>query len=356
MAGGELRDLAFELRLLFLGLLLPSFALPCKAFGPNTIAEVAEKVSPWVVNVKVSQRSHRARHSRRWRSWKSRSPMSGEGSGIILDEQGRVMSNHHVLRGGNDFQITLFDGRSFSASIVGGDEKTDLAMLKIDDPRFDEALPSSWVAQFGDSDELRVGQWVVAVGSPYSLQRSVTTGIISALGRFIPSGDSRRYNNLIQTDAPINPGNSGGPLLDLQGRVIGINAVLQTRGQGLGFAIPVNLARKIKNDLLVHGRVRRSWFGVSFSPMTFELSRKLELPRPYGMVIERVVKDGPAHRAGLKRADVLLSFDGISMENQSQFVEQVQETPVGESVKVLLMRGKRRMEFDVEIGEKGGHQ
>ena len=231
--------------------------------------------------------------------------------------------------------------------------QTDLAVIKLADEAYTPPLPEKCVAKLGNSDKLRVGEWVVAIGSPYRLQRTVTAGIISALGRYIPTSESRRYNNLIQTDASINPGNSGGPLVDLKGRVIGVNAAVRIQGQGLGFAIPVNLARKIKDDILAVGRVRRSWLGITFEPMTNVLSRKLKLPRPFGVIVKSVTDGSPAGEAEIKSGDIILAVDGHEIENHSQLVEQIQETPIGNTIEVAVLRGRKKIDRTVKIRERG---
>ncbi len=340
---------------LFLFFSTPLF-LQAFGFGPQTIADVAEKVSPSVVNIAVSnkQSTNESAGPRKWQQWRpKRQPVGGEGSGFFLDRKGRILTNHHVVEGGSSFSVTLFDGRRFDASLVGSDAQTDLAVLRLDDQAFAGPLPEKCVAKLGNSDKLRVGEWVIAIGSPYRLQRTVTAGIISALGRYIPSSEQRRYNNLIQTDASINPGNSGGPLVDLQGKVIGVNAAVRIQGQGLGFAIPVNLARKIKDDIVAVGRVRRSWLGISFEPMTNRLSRKLSLPRPYGVIVKNVTTNSPAEAAKIRSGDIILAVDGHEIENHSQLVEQIQETPIGETIEVTVLRGRKKVERTVKIRERG---
>ena len=335
-------------------LLLSTF-VQAAGFGPHTIADVAEEVSPSVVNIAVSNKPSASKTNapRKWQKWRPKRQEGGEGSGFFLDREGRILTNHHVVEGGTHFDVTLFDGRRFIATLVGSDLQTDLAVIKLSDDAFAPPLPEKCVAKLGNSDKLRVGEWVVAIGSPYRLQRTVTAGIISALGRYIPTSESRRYNNLIQTDASINPGNSGGPLVDLKGHVIGVNAAVRIQGQGLGFAIPVNLARKIKDDILAVGRVRRSWLGITFEPMTNKLSRRLKLPRPYGVIVKSVTKGSPAGVAGLNSADIILVVDGHEIENHSQLVEQIQETPIGHSIEVTVLRGRKKIKRTVKIRERG---
>jgi len=336
-------------------LLVPSVLADGFGFGPETIADVAQAVSPSVVNIAVAARTAAgAGAGRPWQRWRSQRESLGEGSGFFVDSQGRLLTNHHVIEGGASFDVTLWDGRRFAATLVAADPQTDLAMLRLADEDFKPPLPAPCVARLGNSDKLRVGQWVVAIGSPYSLQRTVTAGIISALGRHIPTSESQRYNNLIQTDASINPGNSGGPLVDLQGFVIGVNAAVRVQGQGLGFAIPVNLVRKIRDDFVAVGRVRRSWLGITFDPMTNALARGLKLPRPYGVIVKEVAAGSPAADATLQAGDVILSVDGHAIENHSQLIEQVQETPVGERVTMSVLRTGERLSLPVRIQERGG--
>lgn len=322
-------------------------------FDADTIADVAARVAPWVVHLAVTAARPSGGGPGTWSVWDADSVEGGEGSGLILDRDGHVLTNHHVVEGAGGVAVTFHDGRRFAARVLASDPATDLAVVAIEPSSGDLPLPEAMVAVLGDSDRLRVGQWVVALGSPYRLQRTVTAGIISALGRHIPTSGTRRYNNLIQTDASINPGNSGGPLVALDGRVIGLNAAVRVQGQGLGFAIPVNLARRVADDLVAVGRVRRSWIGISVDPVGPDRARGLGLGRPYGALVTALVPGGPAAAAGLKVGDVLLALDDEEVEHPSGLVEQIQESPVGGTVVVSYLRGGATRTASVVVLEQG---
>jgi serine protease Do len=242
----------------------------------------------------------------------------------------------------------LSDGRIFSGKVRGLDPKLDLALIKIDAGK---QLP---VARLGDSDKLRIGEWVMAIGNPFGLEQTVTVGIVSAKGRVIGAGP---YDDFIQTDASINPGNSGGPLFNVNGEVIGINTAIVAGGQGIGFAIPVNMAKQIVQQLRDEGKVTRGWLGVVVQPLSEELAQSFGLDRPRGALVSEVVKDSPAERAGIKRGDVILSFDGQGIDERNDLPKIVATTPVGKAVKVIVFRDGRERELKVEVGklaEEGG--
>uniref|UniRef100_UPI0026102A8C PDZ domain-containing protein n=1 Tax=Geobacter sp. TaxID=46610 RepID=UPI0026102A8C len=241
-------------------------------------------------------------------------------------------------------------GREFKGEVKGADEKLDLALVKIE---VKDHLP---VAQLGNSDEIKVGEWVMAIGNPFGLAQTVTAGIVSATGRVIGSGP---YDDFIQTDASINPGNSGGPLFDTDGRVIGINTAIVAGGQGIGFAIPINMAKEVIPQLEEKGKVVRGWLGVTIQPITPELARSFGLENEKGALIADVVKDGPAARAGLESGDVVLEFDGKKIREVNELPRIVAATPVGRTVKVKVLRDGKPREVGVTVGrlaegEEGG--
>src|SRR3990172_7493741 len=225
------------------------------------------------------------------------------GSGVIVDRRGYILTNNHVVEEAAEVEVRLSDDRTFKAAIVGRDAKTDLAVLKIEAPA--DSLP---VAELGDSDKLRIGQWAIAIGNPFGLDRTVTAGIISATGR--TGVGVATYEAFIQTDASINPGNSGGPLLNLEGRVIGINTAIVSTGQGIGFSIPINMARDIMNQLISTGRVVRGWLGILIQELTPELAAGFGVPPQGGVLISDVMKDSPAEAAGGKGGGIIVQFDG----------------------------------------------
>jgi serine protease Do len=253
----------------------------------------------------------------------------GTGSGFIIQPDGLVVTNHHVIAAADEIEVVLKDGRVYPAQVVGRDAYTDLALLKVtpEDPL--PALP------LGDSDQLAVGQWVVAIGSPYGLEQSVTVGIVSAKGRVIGSGP---YDDFIQTDAAINPGNSGGPLVDLSGTLVGINTAIVAAGHGIGFAIPVNLAREVLAQLRSEGRVTRGWFGIAIQDLTPELGEYYGVRRKQGVLVTEVFADHPAHQAGVRLNDIILAVDGQPMNSVRSLTYAVAGLKVGQTVAVTVWR------------------
>ena len=266
------------------------------------------------------------------------------GSGFIIDKEGLILTNNHVVEKTDEIKVTLADKREFRAKIIGRDPKTDLALIRIEADTPLEPLP------LGDSEKLDVGDWVVAIGNPFGLGHTVTAGIVSAKFRQLGTGS---YDNFIQTDASINPGNSGGPLLNTVGEVVGINSAIftQTGGSvGIGFAIPINMAKDLLPQLK-KGKVVRGWLGVLIQKITPELKDKLDLKDEKGALVADVVSDGPAEKAGLKRGDVIVSFDGEEIEEMNQLPYVVASTPVGKTVTVELIRKGKKMALQVEVGE-----
>jgi serine protease Do len=278
---------------------------------------------------------------------KQRRPQSSLGSGVIVEKDGLIFTNYHVVKGADDILVKV-DGysREFKAELIGSDPKNDIALLKIDAEGKD--LP---VAPLGDSEKMRVGDWVLAIGSPFGLSSSVTAGIVSATGRNINQGP---YDDFIQTDAAINPGNSGGPLFNSDGQVVGINTAILTRTggyQGIGFAVPINTVQLIADQIKEHGRPIRGWLGVQIQTVTTELADALELDNPKGALVAEVMPESPAAKGGLKSGDVILSFDGVSVKKMNDLPKQVAETAIGKSVKVLVRRGEKNKTLNVTIEE-----
>ena len=265
------------------------------------------------------------------------------GSGIIINKDGYILTNNHVVDNADEIKVKLSDGRELKAKVVGRDTKTDLALIKISS--LFENLP---VLALGDSEKMRVGDWVLAVGNPFGLEHTVTQGIISATGRVIGSGP---YDDFLQTDAPINPGNSGGPLVNLKGEVIGINTAIAPQGQGIGFAIPSALAKSIMTQLKEKGKVVRGWIGVSIQTVTPELAQSFGLKEAGGALVSEVFKDGPADKAGMKIGDVIVSFDGKNVKNSSDLPRLVAETLVGKTVDVVIIREKKEVHLSIKVEE-----
>lgn len=316
--------------------------------------EVAEAVKPAVVNISIT-REGGPRVGRPFppgdpfyefferffempeRFFGPPGPVRSLGSGFIINPDGYIVTNNHVAQGASEITVKLGDGREFAARIVGRDPKTDLALLKIDA----SGLP---VVPLGDSSQLRVGEPVMAIGNPFGLQQTVTTGIVSATGRVIGGGP---YDDFIQTDASINPGNSGGPLVNLRGEAIGINTAIFTRSGGsigIGFAIPVELAKPILTELAETGVVERGWLGVAIQQLTPQLAQAFGLSEAKGALVTSVVEGSPAMKAGLKAGDVLLEYDGRRLAGLGDLPRLVAATPVGKEVTLEVVRdGKRVM-------------
>jgi serine protease Do len=264
------------------------------------------------------------------------------GSGFIIDKEGYILTNNHVVEQAEEIKVKLSDQqKEYDAQIIGTDPRTDLALIKIKDAG---NLP---VAHLGDSDALEVGEWVVAIGNPFGLAQTVTTGIISAKGRVIGAGP---YDDFLQTDASINPGNSGGPLFNLKGEVVGINTAIVAGGQGIGFAIPVNMAKKLLPQLK-KGRVTYGYIGVLPQDLTPELADSFGLKEPAGVLIGDVISGEPAEKGGMKKGDIILEYNGEKVENAHQFRKMVGDTPVGTKVKMTVWRDKQRKTLSVTIGE-----
>jgi serine protease Do len=268
----------------------------------------------------------------------------GLGTGFIIDKEGYILTNNHVVEGADEVKVKLLDGKEFNAKIIGRDPKTDLALIKIDPDKSLVPLP------LGDSDKLEVGDWVIAIGNPFGLGNTVTAGIVSAKYRHLGMGS---YDNFIQTDASINPGNSGGPLLNTAGEAVGINSAIfsQSGGSiGIGFAIPINMAKALLPQLKA-GKVIRGWLGVMIQKITPDLKEKLGLKDEKGALVADVVTGGPAEKAGIKRGDVIVGFDGKEIKESYELPYIVASTPVGKLVKVDVIRKGERKSFEVKIGE-----
>ena len=264
------------------------------------------------------------------------------GSGFIIDKEGDILTNNHVVEKASVIKVKLNDGKEYEARVVGKDAKTDIALIKID------AKNSLPVAPLGDSDRLEVGDWVMAVGNPYGLEHTVTAGIVSAKGRVIGQGP---YDDFIQTDASINPGNSGGPLFDLRGQVVGINTAIFSGGQGIGFAIPINMAKALLPQLKEKGKVVRGWLGVVIQRVTPELARNFDLKGPEGALVSDVMEESPAARADIRRGDVIVFFDGKAVKEMDQLPRMVAAVEVGKKVMVGLVRDGKPLDVAVTITE-----
>jgi serine protease Do len=269
----------------------------------------------------------------------------GLGSGFVIDRDGTILTNNHVVDNAQKITVRLADDREYEAKVVGKDPKTDIAIIKIDGQR------NLAVATLGDSDRLEVGEWVMAIGNPFGLDNTVTSGIVSAKGRRIGQGP---YDNFIQTDASINPGNSGGPLINLRGEVVGINSAIfsQSGGNiGIGFAIPINLVKELLPQLRGKGKVTRGYLGVSIQKVTPEIAESLGLEKASGALVAGVMKDGPAERAGVKVGDVVVEFDGREVKDSSDLPLLVARTAVDKRVRLKVLRDKAEVALSAVVGE-----
>jgi serine protease Do len=327
----------------------------------NLISEVASAVTPAVVHIDVSgtvvQTAPDFPNDPFFRYFfgpqgerEYKVPVQALGSGVIVSKEGYIITNNHVVQNADTINVTMYDGTDHKAKIVGRDPNTDLAVLKI------EPETGMKYAELGDSDQCRVGEWVIAIGSPRGLDWTVTAGIISAknrqnIGVLGPTG----YEDFIQTDASINPGNSGGPLINMKGKVIGINALIVSGSQGsegLGFAIPSNMARNISDSLIKHGKVVRGYLGVNIQEITPDMAKSLKLPKSFkGIIVADIVPDGPAVKGGIEQGDIITEINGIKVETVSQFRNLIAQTPPGTQVRVVLLRNKKEMTLSVKVGE-----
>ncbi len=334
-----------------------AFALSTKAnpVGTNLIVEIAKKQNPAVVFITSKTKFQPAKGNGRQFAPPFKGgpftppplPGNGTGTGFIIDHEGYILTNNHVVKGADTIKVTLQNEKEYEARLVGSDPKTDVALIKIV-KKNGEHISFPFISM-GNSEKVEVGEWVVAIGNPFGLSHTVTTGVISAKGRNIGSGP---YDEFIQTDASINPGNSGGPLLNMDGDVIGINtAIFSGSGGnvGIGFALPINMAKAILGDLKEKGKVTRGWLGVMIQRITPELQESFKLKNASGALVSDLVPNGPADLGGMKRGDVITRFDGVEIASMETLPKQVASIKPGISVKVEVIReGKSRM-LDIKI-------
>jgi serine protease Do len=276
-------------------------------------------------------------------------PARGAGSGFIVSSDGYILTNAHVVKGADEVEVKLIDKRKFSAKVVGADSRTDVAVIRITASN----LPT---VKLGDPDKLRVGEAVAAIGSPFGFENSVTAGIVSAKGRSLPS---ESYVPYIQTDVPINPGNSGGPLFNMRGEVVGINSQIYSRSggyQGVSFAIPIDVAMDVAEQLKSAGKVSRGWLGVVIQEVTADLAESFGLDRPRGALVSQVQPDSPAAKAGLQPADVILQFDGRPVENSGDLPRMVGMAKPGAKIPLQVWRKGRTQDVTVTLGELPGEE
>jgi serine protease Do len=314
--------------------------------------ETAEKVTPAIVQITVVSERENPHQDWFFLPFKDLpKEQKGSGSGIIISQDGYILTNNHVVEGASQVTVGLSDKRQFDATIVGTDPLTDLAVVKIDAKN----LP---VAYLGNSDNLKVGQWVMAIGNPLSLTSTVTAGIVSAIGRGQLGliRDSYGVEDFIQTDAAINPGNSGGALVDLSGSVIGINSAIASGGGGTyigyGFAIPVNLAKAVAQDLIAHGKVSRGYIGINIGEVDNAIAKSLGMDKPKGIIIQGIVEDGAASKADLRAGDVILEIDGREVNRPNELQSYVASLTAGTTVKLKIFRDGETLERKVTLKER----
>ena len=334
---------------------------------PMSFADLAVKLKPAVVNISTTKTVHQRGGN------VFRSPFGGEepfnrffggddfferffgdtpqrefkqkslGSGFIISHDGYIFTNNHVVEQADKILVKLSDGKKYEAKPIGKDAKTDVALIKI---KPDNSLP---LVEIGDSDKLRVGDWVIAIGNPFGLEQTVTAGIVSATGRVIGAGP---YDNFIQTDASINPGNSGGPLFNMDGKVIGINTAIIAQGQGIGFAIPINMANRILPDLKTKGKVTRGWLGVSIQDITEDIAKNLKHKGQGGALIAEVFEGDPADKAGLKAGDIIVEANGKEVKDSHELLVLVADFHVGEKVEIKALQDGKEKTFQVIVAER----
>jgi Do/DeqQ family serine protease len=306
----------------------------------TVITELAESAKPSVVNLFPLSGPGRARELPQ-----ERIPNSpGSGSGVIIDADGHIVTNNHVIGDATEIEVRLSDKSTLIGQVIGKDPDTDLAVIKVTPEH-----PLTY-AKFGDSSSVRVGQWVLAVGNPFGLDRTVTLGVVSGIGR--ENVNLSRYENFIQTDASINPGNSGGPLFNLRGEVIGINTAIINFAQGIGFAIPSNMAKQVIQQLVVKGRVVRGWLGVGIQPLTPELARKFGVREGEGVLVNEVFEKDPAASAGIKPGDIITKIDGNLVDSPNRLSRIVAGLPPGATAKVEVVRDQSHLILDVGLTER----
>jgi len=328
---------------------------------PANFSDLAEKVRPGVVNIQVVKKvKNIGFRNFPGNPFGGQNPFGdffgpfsqgnppggfeqkGVGSGFIMSREGYILTNNHVVEEADQIKVKLSNGKEYEGKVVGRDPKTDLALVKI------EGSSDLQPLKLGNSEDLKVGSWVVAVGSPFGLEQTVTAGIVSAKGRVIGSGP---YDNFIQTDASINPGNSGGPLVNLKGEVVGINTAIIAEGQGIGFAIPINMAKEVASQLQNQGHVTRGWLGVNIQEVTPELAKSFGLKDNKGTLVSQVAPNSPAEKAGIEQGDIIIQFDGKEVSDSKELPRIVASTPVGKSVTVKIARGGKVTDRQVKLGE-----
>ena len=348
----------FKKKILLIFFFIAASYSSAQAFtGPDTFADLAEEVSPSVVNISttgvIEQSSPQVPSIEDFFNFPFNMPtpeqsereFSSLGSGFVISEDGYIVTNNHVVQNASDIQVTFTSGLKLEAELIAFDSETDLALLKVD------TLDSLSFLEFGDSDNAKVGSWVMAIGNPHGLGGSVTAGIVSARGRMLGG----RYDDFIQTDAAINRGNSGGPLFNLEGEVIGVNSMIVSPSGGsigLGFAIPSNLAKNIINQLKDTGEIQRAWLGVRIQEVTDEIAQSLGLDKTYGALVQGLTPDSPALKDGVKEGDIIIRFNGEEVESMQTLPKLVAEAGIGQNTEVVVWRNESKITLYVNLGKQ----
>ncbi len=302
----------------------------------KTLIQASEDVAPAVVNVRVVQLTYDM--------FLNVVPQEGLGSGIIFSKEGYILTNEHVIHKAKEIKVLLPDGREFDGKLVGSDPRTDLAVVKIKA----KDIP---LAKLGKSDTLKPAEFCIAIGNPFGLQNTVTFGVISAIGRHIQESPEKILENLIQTDAAINPGNSGGPLINIQGEVIGINTAIIPYAQGIGFAIPINTAKDIMDELIKYGKVIRPWLGIYFLPVTPQVKARFNLTVDSGLYVAKVVAGGPADKGGIKEGNIIVKMNGKDVKTYEDVQEIMKKMKVGEQITLVCVRQGEYKKIQLKLGE-----
>jgi serine protease Do len=307
------------------------------------IARAAAAVSPAVVNIDTVSKVTVGTGDPFFDQFFGRRTVqkTGEGSGFVIDEKGHILTNEHVVAGATEITVTMSTGKRLRGRVVGSDRFSDVALVQVEG----KGLP---VAPLGKAQGLRPGQWAIAIGNPYGFQQTVTAGVVSNVARPVNTGD-RSYERLIQTDAAINPGNSGGPLVDGHGRVVGVNTVVLAEAQGIGFAIPIEVALRVADELIRHGRVNRPWTGFSAQKITPEIANYLGMAQASGAIVDQVVRDSPADRAGLRPGDILLQLDGKKISSADEVKARLKTMKIGDKLTVTVVRGDRVLKGEIIV-------
>lgn len=339
----------------------PAAQVPSNSvYTDNPIARIAKTCSPAVVNIDVEtmvQQSpmpfandpfFREFFGDQFDRYNRMVPMRGKGSGFIVDQKGYILTNNHVVENADKITVTMLDGRHFPAELIGKDPTFDLAVIQIKADR----LP---VLKLGDSDAAEVGEWVVAIGNPLGFENTVTAGVISGKNRTLQAGNVN-FQGFMQTDAAINPGNSGGPLINLKGEVVGINSAIVPYAQGIGFAVPGNMAKQIMNDLINHGEVKRGWLGVTLQTVTPGFAQTYKIPTNEGAIVADVTSGAPADKAGFRRGDVIVAVDGQKVKSSQDAVLFIRNKLADEKVSIEIYREGRKQAIDVTLGDIPGKE